>query len=123
MVLGTWLTGTSFLFFLFHHQQQSKVMFRTLIVFACLSSAGGFVPAGGNTSQSGSSSIMKNTALESSVASEISAEILVSPSKRDAHYDGNVAQYLCDLHDSKSTFDFCGGMMFQREFGDGILSI
>ena len=27
--------------------------------------------------------------------------------------DGNIAQYLVDLHDSKATFDFCGGMMFQ----------
>lgn len=25
----------------------------------------------------------------------------------------NVAQYLVDLHNSKATFDFCGGMMFQ----------
>ena len=32
---------------------------------------------------------------------------------RDSHYKGNIAQYLVDLHDSKATFDFCGGMMFQ----------
>jgi hypothetical protein len=58
----------------------------------------------------------KNTVLKSSAASEVSANVLVDPSQRDAHYDGNVAQYLCDLHDNKSTFDFCGGMMFQREW-------
>ena len=32
---------------------------------------------------------------------------------RESHYKGNIAQYLVDLHDSKATFDFCGGMMFQ----------
>ena len=36
------------------------------------------------------------------------------PDARDVHYsDGNMAQYLVDLHDSKATFNFCGGMMFQ----------
>ena len=49
-------------------------------------------------------------------SSTISAEALVDPTQRDAHYGGNVAQYLIDLHDTKSTFNFCGGMMFQREF-------
>mmetsp|Transcript_15094 Transcript_15094/g.34800 ORF Transcript_15094/g.34800 Transcript_15094/m.34800 type:complete len:260 (-) Transcript_15094:1559-2338(-) len=38
---------------------------------------------------------------------------LFSPKERDAHYDGNIAQYLVDLHNNKSTFNFCGGMMFQ----------
>lgn len=49
-------------------------------------------------------------------SSTISAEALVDPTQRDAHYGGNVAQYLVDLHDTKSTFNFCGGMMFQREW-------
>ena len=38
---------------------------------------------------------------------------LVEPSQRDAQYGSNIAQYLLDLHDNKTTFDFCGGMMFQ----------
>ena len=43
---------------------------------------------------------------------------LYDPAARDAKYEGNVAQYLVDLHDSKSTFDFCGGMMFQLVLSD-----
>ena len=38
---------------------------------------------------------------------------LYEPTTRDATYVGNWAQYLVDLHDSRATFDFCGGMMFQ----------
>jgi hypothetical protein len=30
----------------------------------------------------------------------------------------NVAQYLVELHDTKSVFDFCGGMMFQLVLTD-----
>ena len=41
------------------------------------------------------------------------AAAMVDPSQRDARYGNNIAQYLVDLHDSKATFDFCGGMMFQ----------
>eukprot|EP00566_Odontella_aurita_P000916 CAMPEP_0113547406 /NCGR_PEP_ID=MMETSP0015_2-20120614/12337_1 /TAXON_ID=2838 /ORGANISM="Odontella" /LENGTH=215 /DNA_ID=CAMNT_0000447955 /DNA_START=297 /DNA_END=944 /DNA_ORIENTATION=+ /assembly_acc=CAM_ASM_000160 len=43
---------------------------------------------------------------------------LYEPAKRDAQYGKNVAQYLLDLHDSKATFDFCGGMMFQLVLSD-----
>lgn len=39
------------------------------------------------------------------------------PNERDAHYGAPLnecaAQYLVDLHDAKSAFNFCGGMMFQ----------
>jgi hypothetical protein len=45
-------------------------------------------------------------------------ETLLEPSQRDAHYGRNVAQYLVDLHDNKSTFDFCGGMMFQLSLSE-----
>ncbi|KAL7497546.1 hypothetical protein ACHAWT_006456 [Skeletonema menzelii] len=38
---------------------------------------------------------------------------LYVPSERDEYYQGNVAQYLLDLHDEGATFNFCGGMMFQ----------
>ena len=31
---------------------------------------------------------------------------LYNPAARDAHYNGNMAQYLVDLHDSKATFNF-----------------
>ena len=34
-------------------------------------------------------------------------EDLYEPATRDA-YKGNLAQYLVDLHDARSTFDFCG---------------
>lgn len=37
----------------------------------------------------------------------------MDPAARDAHYNGNMAQFLVDLHDTTATFDFCGGMMFQ----------
>merc|ERR1719162_2266749 len=38
---------------------------------------------------------------------------LYAPAERDAHYKGNTAQYLVDLHNEKATLNFCGGMMFQ----------
>jgi hypothetical protein len=40
-------------------------------------------------------------------------QILFDPSIRKSNYDKNIAQYLVDLHDTKSTFNFCGGMLFQ----------
>ena len=56
------------------------------------------------------------SSLQSTAASSSSAEApshLYSPTERDAHYQGNIAQYLVDLHNEKATFNFCGGMMFQ----------
>ena len=49
----------------------------------------------------------------SSAGEAPSSSYLYSPSERDAHYNGNTAQYLVDLHNEKATFNFCGGMMFQ----------
>merc|ERR1712054_453973 len=43
---------------------------------------------------------------------------LYDPEQRDKHYGTNVAQYLCDLHDNKAVFDFCGGMNFQFQLSD-----
>jgi len=43
---------------------------------------------------------------------------LIEPSQRDTEYGPNTAQYLLDLHESKATFDFCGGMMFQLMLSD-----
>jgi len=43
---------------------------------------------------------------------------LFEPAQRDATYGSNVAKYLVDLHDSESTFDFCGGMLFQLMLSD-----
>ena len=34
----------------------------------------------------------------------------------------NGAQYLLDLHDTKSVFDFCGGMLFQLVLSDALRS-
>lgn len=45
---------------------------------------------------------------------------LYEPAERDAHYKGNFAQYVVDLHDSKATFDFCGGMLFQLCLSDAL---
>ena len=50
--------------------------------------------------------------------STAAAAPLYDPKARDDFYDGNVAQYLVDLHDKKGTFDFCGGMMFQLVLSD-----
>lgn len=38
---------------------------------------------------------------------------LLESSQREDEYGNNIAQYLLDLHDARSTFDFCGGMMFE----------
>jgi len=48
------------------------------------------------------------------------ANYLVEPKERDTHYGTplDVAQYLIDLHDTKSTLNFCGGMMFQLVLSD-----
>ena len=43
---------------------------------------------------------------------DTTAKKLYEPATRAA-YNGNLAQYLVDLHDARATFDFCGGMMFQ----------
>ena len=45
---------------------------------------------------------------------------LYDPSARETHYNNNIAKYLVDLHDSKATFDFCGGMMFQLVLSDSL---
>ena len=47
---------------------------------------------------------------------------LHDPAARNAAYGKNIAQWLLDLHDSKSTFDFCGGMLFQLVLSDKLRS-
>ena len=54
--------------------------------------------------------------------SSMTATSLVEPSERDTKYGKNMAQYLVDLHDTKVTFDFCGGMMFQLVLSDALRS-
>jgi len=51
-----------------------------------------------------------------------SKSYLYVPSERDEHYNGNIAQYLLDLHDEGATFNFCGGMMFQLVLTDKLKS-
>ena len=46
------------------------------------------------------------------------ASNLHSPATRASQYGSNIAKYLVDLHDSKATFDFCGGMLFQLVLSD-----
>ena len=50
------------------------------------------------------------------------AEYFQEPTRRDGGYGSNVAEYLVDLHDSKATFDFCGGMMFQLVLSEKLRS-
>lgn len=47
---------------------------------------------------------------------------LYNPSDRDKYYQGNVAQYLLDLHNEGATFDFCGGMIFQFVLTDKLIA-
>lgn len=77
----------------------------TFVILSLLSSASGFV--------SPSSQPEATTMLHQSSSTATTEEQLFEPAKRDAHYGTNTAQYLVDLHDSKATFDFCGGMLFQ----------
>jgi hypothetical protein len=41
-----------------------------------------------------------------------SSNALFDPLERQSQYNSNHAQYLVDLHDSKATFDFCGGSKY-----------
>lgn len=56
--------------------------------------------------------------MKPTLESVTSSTSLIEPSKRDTLYRDNIAQYLVDLHDNKTTFDFCGGMMFQFVLSD-----
>ena len=51
-------------------------------------------------------------------AETIDAEKLYDATKRQQTYQQNTAQYLVDLSDSRATFDFCGGMMFEFKLTD-----
>ena len=62
------------------------------------------------------------TILKSTASAPGEASYLYSPVERDAHYNGNIAQYLVDLHNEKATFNFCGGMMFQLVLSDKLRS-
>ncbi|KAL3939426.1 MAG: hypothetical protein SGBAC_005849 [Bacillariaceae sp.] len=61
---------------------------------------------------------VRNVSALNSLSSSKAFEALYSPSARDERYGSNIAQYLVDLHDSKATFNFCGGMMFQLVLTD-----
>ena len=58
-------------------------------------------------------STASSSSSSSNSAAASSSSYLVIPKERDDHYNGNIAQYLVDLHDNQATFNFCGGMMFQ----------
>ena len=67
-------------------------------------------------------SIATSTAVASSVASpEPAPSYLYNTAERDAHYGGNTAQYLVDLHNHQATLNFCGGMMFQLVLSEKLL--
>ena len=44
--------------------------------------------------------------------------VLYDPGQRQSNYQKNPGKFLVDLHDSRGTFDFCGGMMFQLVLSD-----
>ena len=65
-----------------------------------------------------STTLSLKSAMSSTVGKDKDEKQLYDPTVRDATYGSNVAQYLVDLHDSKATFNFCGGMMFQLILSD-----
>lgn len=66
----------------------------------------------GQRSVVGSKSAIAMSSTAATPNSEQKSHLYV-PSDRDEYYQGNVAQYLLDLHNEGATFNFCGGMMFQ----------
>jgi hypothetical protein len=85
-----------------------------LLIFVLNSVTAFILPKSSNNVANQSTSLnMADTAASSSTR-------LFDPKERDAHYQNNVARYLLDLHDTKSTFDFCGGMMFQLVLTDAL---
>jgi len=98
---------------------------RTSLVSAFVVSVGGEpVNVLGGT---GGAMIRRNMASSSSSEAPSSSQQEVAPEDHDgttstaydaASKENNVAQYLVDLHDSKATFDFCGGMLFQLVLTD-----
>lgn len=92
-------------------------MFLSAILFSCIS----ILPSGHSFMVSNKVSVRPLLSMKAV------SEALVQPSQRDEKYGKNIAQYLVDLHDSKATFDFCGGMMFQLSLSsklrDHLLSV
>ena len=60
----------------------------------------------------------KYTCLQSTTET---SNLYVASSRRTT-YKTNLAKYLVDLHDSRATFDFCGGMMFEFALSDKLRS-
>ena len=54
-------------------------------------------------------------------SAEMTDVALENPTCRDRDYADNAAQYLVDLHEKRSVFDFCGGMMFQLVLTDALV--
>jgi len=89
-----------------------------LLISCLLTTTTSFTPPKPSTANKRTTTI-PTTQQRKMVAS--SSSYLLEPTERDTHYGTkpmNVAQYLIDLHDTKSTFDFCGGMMFQLVLSD-----
>lgn len=85
---------------------------RLILLLLFISAVSAFLPTSRSVFEMGCA------ALRSSGFVDISSPQLYDPKQRDATYTTNVAQYLCDLHDAKASFDFCGGMMFQLVLSD-----
>ena len=95
---------------------------RLFSFFTLISTANAFAASGlsrpSNLHRRQSAATTMSSSVAAATAATATTAQLIDPAARDGAYGGaaasmNVAQYLCDLHDAKSTFDFCGGMMFQ----------
>lgn len=86
-----------------------------LLLLLIATAASAFRPA---PARNRSSSLSSSSSVTNSAAPR--AQPLYDPVARDAHYGTNTAQYLLDLHETKATFDFCGGMLFQLVLTDAL---
>lgn len=73
--------------------------------------ASAFQLPGANISAARTLTTMASSTAAPSTSENISKSHLYVPSERDDRYQGNIAQYLIDLHDDGATFDFCGGTL------------
>ena len=67
----------------------------------------------GSTNAVSKTTVLAMSSTTAGTSNAASKTHLYNPTERDEYYQGNVAQYLLDLHDEGATFNFCGGMMFQ----------
>ena len=87
-----------------------------LATFFIISSA--FQPGLPQQRQNSASYQLTSSCLQASSTNTIDTVQLYDASTRRSAYKANIAQYMVDLNDSRATFDFCGGMMFEFKLSD-----